>query len=197
MRGLALYENGRRPFFEISPGSFCDKDNFEYNSYHILARTKKNIVGCLRLLPLASDINCISAEIIGPDLFKMILNENKISQKKITEANRWIVHPSYKHTRIGYYLVYGCWALCQHLGYRFIANAGLKAQKLIDHYGGVLLSSQAGPYYSEKYQDSVYMFQFEFERLSKRARTYIAEMGSRLQLMRYEVSTMPDNACLL
>lgn len=182
MRGLALYEKGRRPYFQKNAHFFYDEDDFEYQSYHILAKLKNNIVGCIRLLPLNENLSCISQQIIGPGIFTKLIQDNSLIGEKIFETNRWIVHPRYRKTRIGFYLGYAALALATHLGNRLIANAGFKSQSLIEHYGGTLFSQQAGPYYSKKYQDSVYMFQFESARLSVRAKNHIQKMWEILGL---------------
>ncbi len=181
LRGFVLYENGLRPFFRKDDRLFYDEDCFEYRSYHIIAHYKGILAGCIRLLPILEDQSCVTSEIIGKENFRIVLQELPTHQK-ISESNRWIVHPNYKNTLIGHYLIYAAWALSSHIGYHCIGNGGFKMNAFIRHYGGTLLEKNAGPYYSEKYNDDVYIFYFDANRLSERAKIRIHKISALLGL---------------
>jgi hypothetical protein len=186
MRGWALYENGRRPYLKKSDDLFWDEDNFDPFCYHILARIDGKIVGCVRLLPLTNNLNCVTHETVGTQDFlsaiQSLCAQYSLETHEISEASRWIVDPNYQQTKIGYYLGYAAWALANHLGYLFFANGGFKINKLLQHYGGVYLPKNAGPYYSEKYQDDIYILSFDKSRLSTKAIDNIEKMRKILKL---------------
>jgi len=186
MRGRALYENGLRPYFKKDDNLFLDEDIFDPFCYHILAKIDDKIVGCVRLLPLSNNCHCVTHETVGEQTFfaalKSLCTEYSLGIDEISEASRWIVNPDYQKTRIGYYLVYAVWALANHLGYLFFASGGFKVNKLLHHYGAVYLSQNAGPYYSEKYQDNVYILAFDKNKLSAKAISNIEKMRKVLQL---------------
>ncbi len=181
MRGIILYEQGLRPLFKKALG-FWDEDDFDYHSYHILAKHHDRIVGCIRLLPIVHHLDCVSREIVGPKTFETVLNHLPFKQHKLSEGNRWLVHPDYRDTMVGHSLLYALWALANHLDLQFIGNGGFKTKALIRHYGGTLLEKYAGPYYSEKYNDQVYLFYFDVNLLSARARRQIYCMSMLLGL---------------
>ncbi len=186
MRGYTLYENGYRPFFKTGSNQFSDRDDFEFASYHILAKIDNKTIGCIRLLPLSVNLECVTSEIVGQEIFTTAINSFTQEIDHLAEVSRWIVHPDYQETMVGYHLGYAVWSLANYLGYRFIANGGRKSNKLITQYGAVYLPNYAGPYYSEKYNDNIYIFYFDKNKLSEKALKAIEKVSSTLLL---------DHAC--
>lgn len=182
MRGYALYENGQRPYFKIGDNQFLDNDSFDQYSYHILVKLDKKIIGCVRLLPLKPELDCVTSQIIGKETLRNILNNFFENTHGLAEASRWIVHPDYRHTSIGYNLVYALWALAKALNYKFIANSGQYSQKLINHYGAVYIMDQTKPFFSEQYQDHIYIFYFDERKLTSAAIANIQKMQDILKL---------------
>jgi predicted GNAT family N-acyltransferase len=182
MRGYVLYEEGLRPFFKKFDNNYYDCDPFDNRCYHILAKDNGKVIGCIRLLPMSQNLNCITSEAVGTEVIAKAMAGFGVAFNRLAEVSRWIVHPQYKKTLTGHYLALAVWGLANHLGYQFFASGGFKVNKLLSQYGGVYLSENAGPYYSEKYQDNVYILYFDKNKLSDKAISNIAKMQRVLKI---------------
>jgi len=182
MRGRVLYENGLRPFFQVGDNQFLDTDAFEASCYHILAKIDNHIVGCVRLLPLTESLDCVSSEAIGKEIFSSIIKRHYQDLSSLAEISRWIADPHYQTTRVGYDLMFGVWALANHLGFQMIANGGHMVKDGIKLYGVAYLSDNPGPYYSKKYNDNIYLLYFDKNKLSNKAVKAIEKMTEILNL---------------
>jgi hypothetical protein len=97
LRGLVLFDNGRRPHFRTADGRFFDADPIDLYSYHILAYDGSALVGCVRVYPLAANgPACVSEEVLGEETFSELLANLGIQRRDTVEIGRWIVHPAYR-----------------------------------------------------------------------------------------------------
>lgn len=97
LRGLVLFDNGRRPHFRTTDGRFFDADSIDLYSYHILAYDGSALVGCVRVYPLAANgPACVSEEVLGEETFSELLDNLGIQRRDTVEIGRWIVHPAYR-----------------------------------------------------------------------------------------------------
>ena len=97
LRGLVLFDNGRRPHFRTEEGCFFDADPIDLYSYHILAYDGSALVGCVQVYPLAENgPACVSEKILGQKAFTEMLDNMEVERRDAIEIGRWIVHPAYR-----------------------------------------------------------------------------------------------------
>jgi hypothetical protein len=114
MRGCVLYQQGRRPSFLRSDGSFDDADPIDLNAYHILARLQGRLVGCARIVLLKDIESAAVSSTIGELWFRDILRDLGTTRERACEASRWTVVPECRG-ELGRRLVVTSWAVARWL----------------------------------------------------------------------------------
>jgi len=124
LRGGVFYEDGRRPGFDLS-GKRLDPDPLDFHAYHILAHARDGLVGCVRVLPLASAQVGLTELLVGRDRFEQVLGEIGASRRHTVEVGRLAVRADRRARGLGGLLSAAAWALSRHLGCRtVVAPAG-------------------------------------------------------------------------
>jgi hypothetical protein len=98
MRGRLLYAEGRRPAFRLANGNFADDDALDRGAYHLLAYAATGLVGCVRLVPLATVAQCGTETLVGSQPWQNALLALHVSRHQVAECGRWIVAPEYRCT---------------------------------------------------------------------------------------------------
>ena len=127
LRGLVLFDNGRRPHFRTEDGRFFDDDPIDLYSYHVLAYDGPTLVGCVRVYRLvANGPACVSEEILGEESFAEMLHELRFQRTDTLEIGRWIAHPKYRASgRLGTQLAAASAALATTLARCSAAQRGI------------------------------------------------------------------------
>lgn len=184
MRGRVLYNGGHRPDFLLVDGNFADPDPLDAYAYHLLARSSGCLVGCCRVVPLASAPSCITESLLGHQRLDRLLLEIGTTRAQTGEVSRWIVVPEYRCITLGLRLVAGTWAIGRWLGLQTgIAMVGTRdgQNRALMHIGGrpvpglELLVSQ-------KFDDELVVLSFDHSRPAKSFATLVDKMAALLEL---------------
>ena len=126
MRGRLLYAGGRRPTFRLSNGKFADDDALDCYAYHLLAYAAAGLVGCVRLVSLASDARCVTETLVGSQPLHNALLALNVSRHQAAECGRWLVAPEYRRTSmLAMRLAAGMFAIARQLGHKIlVASTG-------------------------------------------------------------------------
>src|SRR5215469_4838280 len=117
LRGSVLYADGRRPQFKIADGRCYDFDPLDLHAYHVLAYQNHQLVGCVRIYPLAFHTGCCTTEtLLGKQTFAQMLLELGAQQTTTVEVSRWVVHPDHRTGGLAVQLAAGAVALGRYLG---------------------------------------------------------------------------------
>jgi N-acyl-L-homoserine lactone synthetase len=128
LRGLVLYDDGRRPQFLGDDGQFADRDPLDLASYHVLGWCAGELVGCIRFIPVT--VPGLTEQVLGCAKFDELLAALKTDRQSTVEVGRWIVHPEYRRHRVALSLVGGCWSYVQRLGFRMaVATVGTRGKQ--------------------------------------------------------------------
>lgn len=128
LRGLVLFDGGRRPQFRRLDGQFADPDPVDLLAYHVLGLYAGELVGCIRFVPMAAPVETLTERLLGRDRFAELLAALGATRAGTVEVGRWIVHPEFRRHRIALSLVAGCWSYVQKLGFHMaVATAGTRA----------------------------------------------------------------------
>ena len=103
-RGRIWYDNGSRPHFKHRDGQMRDDDTWDAEAYHILARSRGLLVGCVRMLPLSDSIQGTTASLLGPETFHSLLNRIGTPLETVMEGGRLAVDPAYRGRLLGFRL---------------------------------------------------------------------------------------------
>jgi predicted GNAT family N-acyltransferase len=114
-RGQVIYENGLRPSFRLADGSYHDNCPFDQSSYHILAYSDNQLVGCLRLYLLALDRIGYCEKFIGRDKIDKIIYNLGVSYHEVAEVSRWVVQFEFRGNNLGKFLMAGIVLLASKL----------------------------------------------------------------------------------
>lgn len=97
LRGFALFDNGRRPYFQTQDGAFVDDDPVDAHAHHILAYSGGGLVGCIRVYcPGTDGPPCVAETLLGRQAFMLMLGKLGVQRSNIVEIGRWAVHPNYR-----------------------------------------------------------------------------------------------------
>ena len=182
MRGRVLHAGGRRPHFLQEDGRFCDPDPLDRCAYHILVRSSAHLVGCIRVVSLASVPICGTECLVGHARFEQLLVDLGTTRDRAGEVGRWIVAPEYTLFRMGLRLIAGVGALSQSLGIEtVIATVGTRGgqAKTLMRAGGRRVPGLA-PIYSEKYNDDLVVLSFDLVHPVEPFGPLAVEMAARL-----------------
>lgn len=162
LRARVLYNKGERPFFKKNDGSFNDTDEFEADSYHLLAYKQERLIGGVRLLPLQYPYHCVSSKIVGKDVFNRIISEFFIQTDRFpAEVNRWVVDPAFQNTRVGIELMGVILVFAQSIGLTVIGNGNKTKTEHFHatHTGGFIFPGTTA-YQSDVYNDNEIVLYF-------------------------------------
>ncbi len=194
LRGLVLFNDGRRPRFRSDNGHFRDPDPIDLHSHHILAYDGLRLVGCVRVYPLmASGPACVTEEVLGAKAFSDMLEKLGVKRTETVEIGRWIVHPEYRTSgRPGMQLAAASAVLAVDLGSGSNARAGLvvccagtgdQQDQLLGRIGLSALAP-AKPIQLDDFNDDVcVMYCTGMERLNVHFRRLMDEMAETIGLM--------------
>ncbi len=119
LRGSVLYADGRRSQFKIAEGRYYDPDPIDLHAYHVLAYHDHQLVGCIRIYPLASDAACCTTEtILGKKAFTEMLLQLGAQRTTTVEIGRWVVHPKHRKGGPRVQLAAGAATLAKRLGFQ-------------------------------------------------------------------------------
>jgi hypothetical protein len=126
MRGRLLYAEGRRPAFRLSNGKFADDDGLDRYAYHLLAYAATGLVGCGRLVSLATVARCVTETLVGSQPLHNALLALNVSRHQAAECGRWVVAPEYRRTSmLAMRLAAGIFAVARQLGHKImVASTG-------------------------------------------------------------------------
>jgi hypothetical protein len=95
LRAATLFDNGRRPHFKTSDGSYIDADPIDLHAWHILAYSGNRLAGCVRVYPLSSGgPSCLTELLLGEKEFSQALYTLGRNHDNAIEVGRWIVDPT-------------------------------------------------------------------------------------------------------
>lgn len=138
MRGRVLFDEGRRPGFQLADGTFADPDPLDTHAYHLLVHSSASLVGCTRVVPLINTPTCITESFLGDEEFDRLLLVLGSTRAQTAEGSRWMVVPEHRGSRLGLSLVAGGIAICRCLGMKtVIVMAGTRdgQDRLLMHLG--------------------------------------------------------------
>ena len=119
-RGEVIYENGLRPSFCLTDGSYADYCVFDRSSYHVLAYFNDRLVGCVRLYLLSSGKSSYCEYFIGRQKIAKISNDLGVSYHELSEVSRWVVQPEFRGKNLGTLLMAGIIFLAHQLGQKIV-----------------------------------------------------------------------------
>ena len=157
LRGFVLYDNGRRPQFRTAQGNFADRDPLDLLAYHVLGRFGDRLVGCIRFVPLAVPVPCLTEQVLGRQRFELMLRRLDSSRNTTADVGRWVVHPDFRGHRAALSLVGGCWSYLLTLGFQTaIATVGTRAgQNSILQRAGLARVPEVPPHLSVAFDDEL------------------------------------------
>ena len=120
LRGRVLYENGRRPAFRLPTGQFADPDPLDPYAYHIVAREGGNSIGCVRNVPVADGVRCLTERLLGAARFAEMLEGFGVERHRAVESSRWMVDPNFRSLRIGVLLAAGAVTAAHAFGFELL-----------------------------------------------------------------------------
>lgn len=123
VRAQVLYDGGRRPGFRAVDGRHRDADPVDLHAYHILARCGDELLGAIRLLPLASGQPGTLERLLGAERLERVIAELGAGRSQGVEAGGWVVVPAARGTGVGKRLLTATVALSWHLGARLWLGA--------------------------------------------------------------------------
>jgi hypothetical protein len=95
LRAAILFDNGRRPHFKTSDGSYIDADPIDLHAWHILAYSGNRLAGCVRVYPLSSGgPPCLTELLLGEKEFSQALYTLGRNHDNAIEVGRWVVDPA-------------------------------------------------------------------------------------------------------
>jgi hypothetical protein len=123
LRGVALFENGRRPKFKTEDGSYADSDPIDLYAWHVLAYAGDRLVGCVRVYPLAGNgVPCLTETLLGEKQFLETLRTLGSHRNNTIEIGRWVVDPALRAQN----------GLAPGIGVQLAASAGALALALVN-----------------------------------------------------------------
>jgi hypothetical protein len=123
LRGTALFDNGRRPYFRTGDGSYADSDPIDLYAWHVLAYAGDSLVGCVRVYPLAGGgPPCLTETLLGEGQFSQMLRRLGKRRDNAIEIGRWVVDPALRTQG----------SLAPGIGAQLAAGAGALALALVN-----------------------------------------------------------------
>jgi hypothetical protein len=116
MRGRVLNHVWGLPEFKLGDGSFADPDPVDQRAYHLLARSPKELVGCIRAVPLTAGHGFVGESLLGRQGVDNLLLSIGATRERTAELSRWFVLPEYADSGVAIRLVGGIWAVLRWLG---------------------------------------------------------------------------------
>jgi N-acyl-L-homoserine lactone synthetase len=155
LRGLVLYDDGRRPQFLTAVGQFADRDPLDLVAYHVLGWCMGDLVGCIRFIPVT--VAGLTERVLGRERFEDLLVALDTDRASTVEVGRWIVHPEFRRHRVALSLVGGCWSYVQSLGFRMaVATVGTRGkQDAILNRTGLYPVPGLAPHRSDAFDDEL------------------------------------------
>ena len=138
LRGRVLYENGRRPAFQLPTGRFADPDPLDQRAYHIIARNCGNAIGCIRNVPVTEGVTCTTERLLGQTQFAEMLATFGVERKGAVECGRWMVNPDFRASRIGVLLAGGAVTAAHAFGFELLfCSVGTRDRqdRILSHLG--------------------------------------------------------------
>jgi hypothetical protein len=183
MRGSVLHAAGRRPAFLMPDGKARDSDPSDLHAFHIIARSRGVVAGCIRFRALEHARDSMIAGALGHDTFGAILRDLGMAGGRICEASRWMVMPGFRG-QLGRSLAAGLWAASRGLSMDWaIALAGTRDRQdaaLIRMGGCPVPSLPTIP--SPDFDDELRMLYFNLARPSELMRKQMDEAASMMNL---------------
>lgn len=126
MRGIVLFNDGRRPRFRGANGRYSDPDPIDLHSWHVLGYHGSSLAGCVRVYPLSeNDSPCLTESILGTEQFTKMLGSLEKRREHVIEIGRWVVDPSFRNGH----------SLAPGIGLQLAAGAGALAIALARQIG--------------------------------------------------------------
>jgi hypothetical protein len=123
LRGAALFDHGRRPKFKTGDGRYADSDPIDLHAWHVLAYAGDNLVGCVRVYPLAGNgVPCLTETLLGEKQFFQTLRTLGSNRDNTIEIGRWVVDPTLRAKN----------GLAPGIGVQLAASAGALALALVN-----------------------------------------------------------------
>jgi predicted GNAT family N-acyltransferase len=123
LRGAALFDHGRRPKFKTGDGRYADSDPIDLHAWHVLAYAGDNLVGCVRVYPLAGNgVPCLTETLLGEKQFLETLRTLGSHRNNTIEIGRWVVDPALRAQN----------GLAPGIGVQLAASAGALALALVN-----------------------------------------------------------------
>jgi hypothetical protein len=180
LRGLVLYDDGRRPQFLSPSGQFADRDPLDLVAYHVLGWCMGELVGCIRFVPVT--ISGLTERVLGSERFEDLLAALNTTRDRTVEVGRWIVHPEFRRHRVALYLVGGCWSYVQRLGFDMaVATVGTRGkQDAILHRTGLIPVPNLAPHRSDAFDDELRTMYAVVREPAPNFRGMVEQMRNRL-----------------
>ena len=116
VRGLVLFDHGRRPAFRLTDGTFADPDPLDAAAHHIVFRLEERMVACARIALLSDVASGTIAALIGQRRFEEILNGIGTTTAETCEGARWTVVPDCRKHGLGRKIIIASWTVARWLG---------------------------------------------------------------------------------
>jgi hypothetical protein len=116
LRGLVLFDHGRRPAFQLPDGTFADPDPLDAAAHHIVFRLEERMVACARIALLSDVGSGTIAPLIGRRRFEKILKGVGTTTAETCEGARWTVVPECRKHGLGRQIILASWAVARWLG---------------------------------------------------------------------------------
>lgn len=161
-RGRTLHADGRRPRFAHHDG-FADDDPIDLHSFHVTVRSDGDLIGCVRVTPIADLSQSFLGRIAGTLPIREALLAMHVKTTECVEAGRWIVAPSARGASLGRNLLLSMWVVGRWLNKRCLFGAvGVRdgQVKMLARCGGQTAPA-AAPFFVEEYDDELCLMYFD------------------------------------
>ncbi|MGH8908431.1 MAG: GNAT family N-acetyltransferase [Egibacteraceae bacterium] len=115
-RGRVLYDSGRRPGFLAGDGRCVDPDPGDRDAYHVIASSDDGIVGCFRVIALATAHSGVCEGLLGTQRLEDVLRALGTDRGRVSEGGGWAVDPGYRGQGLGLRLLATGVAVAERLG---------------------------------------------------------------------------------
>lgn len=115
-RAEVLHADGLRPAYRLPDGTFADPDPGDLVAHHVLVRDADDLVGALRVIPLAATRAGFCERLVGSAGIEQLLAALDAQRADIGEASGWAVAPQRRSEALGPRVLAAGVAVAQMLG---------------------------------------------------------------------------------
>lgn len=112
-RSFVLYDSGFRKNFGAYGRNFGDVQFSDFDSYHIVARAGKQVLGTVRVTP--PQVETVAASVLGPEDYQSLIAKLGTDLDHVIEINRLMIDGRVRKLNLGRTLMYASVALIENL----------------------------------------------------------------------------------